>query len=73
MSSQPPSKGRIATITSSNADIQGVAYKKKPATLVKPNGVTRWKPTVFDFKSGTSTPCPTCQGTGRIPKGWRQQ
>ena len=38
----------------------------------------RWKPSVFDFKKAGST-CPTCQGTGRIPKGresvkgWRRQ
>jgi len=29
----------------------------------------RWRPSVFDFKSGGT--CPTCQGTGRIPKGIR--
>ena len=30
----------------------------------------RWKPSVFDFKTGRSgSTCPTCKGSGRIPKG----
>ena len=29
----------------------------------------RWKPSIFDYKSGSGKTCPTCQGTGRIPKG----
>lgn len=27
----------------------------------------RWRPSVFDFKAGST--CPTCQGTGKIPRG----
>lgn len=30
----------------------------------------RWKPSVFDFKSGRSgSTCPTCKGAGLIPRG----
>ena len=32
-----------------------------------PEKQPRWRPSVFDFKSGGT--CPTCQGTGKIPKG----
>lgn len=29
-----------------------------------------WRPSVFDFKSARSgSTCPTCKGSGRIPKG----
>ena len=60
--------GRLGTFTSSSQEI----HKKKGSTTSGAGGkpVTGWKPTVFDFKSGASTTqCPTCQGTGRIPKG----
>ena len=45
-------------------------YRKKAsagASVRKP--VTRWRPSAFDVKAGSSVTCPTCQGTGRIPKG----
>ena len=30
----------------------------------------KWRPSVFDFKAeGRGSTCPTCKGTGRIPKG----
>lgn len=33
-------------------------------------GEVGWKPSVFDFKSTRSgSTCPTCKGSGRIPKG----
>ena len=32
----------------------------------------RWKPSVFDFKKSGGV-CPTCQGSGRIPKGTERE
>ena len=64
---QGASAGRLGTFTGSSQDF----YKKQGTTMSSGVGkpVTRWRPTAFDFKSGSSTTCPTCQGTGRIPKG----
>ena len=61
---QGASNGRLGTFTGSSQDI----YKKQGSAMSS-TPVTRWRPTAFDFKSGSSTICPTCQGTGRIPKG----
>ena len=33
----------------------------------RPSIQERYRPSVFDFKSGGT--CPTCQGTGKIPRG----
>ena len=64
---QGASAGRLGTFTGSSQDI----YRKQGSAVSSGVGkpVARWRPTAFDFKSGSSTICPTCQGTGRIPKG----
>ena len=50
----------------------GNGYTRLPGgggtTAAVPGGNQRWKPSVFDFNKSGGT-CPTCQGTGRIPKG----
>ena len=62
---QGAAAGRLGTFTGSSQEI----YKKQSSAAVSSKSVTRWRPSAFDFKSGSSTICPTCQGTGHIPKG----
>lgn len=65
---QQPASGRLGTFTSSSSDLPGNTKKKSPPSSIQ-KGTISWRPTVFDFKSGANKVCPTCQGTGRIPKG----
>lgn len=62
-------QGRLGSFTSSSQEISG-PYKKKSSASSINSEARRWKPSVFDFKSGSvQAVCPTCHGTGRIPKG----
>ena len=54
-------KDQVA-MSKNRASIQEKGYRPQLGTSGQ-----RWKPSVFDFKAGST--CPTCQGTGRIPRG----
>ena len=59
--------GTYSSITSSSARTTGAANGRGAGNG---RGSVNWKPSVFDFKSARSgSTCPTCKGSGRIPKG----
>ena len=66
---QQGASGRMGAFTSSSSSELPATYKKNAASSSIQKGGRRWRPNVFDFKSGANTSCPTCQGTGHIPKG----
>ena len=67
-------EGRIGPPIHPTAATTGNGYGSRNTTSLSRHGGRdvgpRWKPSVFDFKTVRSgSTCPTCKGSGRIPKG----
>ena len=53
-----------------NMSVQrNTSIQERGARSASSSSAGSWRPSVFDFRSGGT--CPTCHGTGRIPKGTR--
>ena len=53
-----------------NMSVQrNTSIQERGTRSASPSSAGSWRPSVFDFRSGGT--CPTCHGTGRIPKGTR--